>query len=381
MKMKNNVDSRMTYGFVLLSPFRWVFVWVWVSFCFLAAPFGVFPLSAGTIAESPAGFITSYAEFPDTVIGFGDSVTQGYPYIMEPGDGRRVGGYQTRLEELIRSDRSTTTVLNYGYAGEGTKDGLNRLSGVIEKYSGACILLLEGTNDVWYGISHQTTIQNLGKMIDQCLNAGMTPILSTITPDTRSGMESVKQISSTYNPAILSLADEKGIALCDQYTALSENWKSLNSDGIHPNTSGYQTMAETWYETIRQISTDPEPQPLELKIQANLQDDFLVIPSETPLLITTSLSAGDMNGVAADWWWTVLYQGFWVSMVIPDGWVGGFYPLVQSPLFSFSEFPLFYGNLEPGEYFFCFVVDTIPNGILDWPFTADFVQVWITESP
>ncbi|MFZ3045037.1 MAG: hypothetical protein WA151_03915, partial [Desulfatirhabdiaceae bacterium] len=61
-------------------------------------------------------------------IGFGDSITQGYPYITDPGYGRRVGGYEPDLEALIPVFGGYPMVMNFGLASENTAHGINRLS-------------------------------------------------------------------------------------------------------------------------------------------------------------------------------------------------------------------------------------------------------------
>ena len=48
------------------------------------------------------------------LICFGDSITQGVPYINESGDGRRVGGYEPPLESLLIADSRPSQALNWG---------------------------------------------------------------------------------------------------------------------------------------------------------------------------------------------------------------------------------------------------------------------------
>jgi len=194
---------------------------------------------------------TKSSSFRHTVvIGFGDSITVGYPYVTGSGDGRRIGGYEPKLEDLLRSKGGRWRVLNYGLAGETTYGGLDRIAGVVAGRNRAHILLLEGTNDFDWGISSETTVYNLGIMIDIAKNAGLTPIVSTLTPDSQPDVGSWKDIPNTYNPAIAALAQEKDVALCDQYAALIQNWDNWTYDNLHPNDAGYQVMADTWYLTL-----------------------------------------------------------------------------------------------------------------------------------
>ncbi len=69
----------------------------------------------------------------------------------------------------------------------------------------------------------------------------MTPILGTITPDSRGG----KPISQT-NALLRELATQKKIALADLYAAVKDSWSSLTADGLHPNSAGYSKIAQVW---------------------------------------------------------------------------------------------------------------------------------------
>ena len=196
---------------------------------------------------------------PKVVIGFGDSITLGYPYYDGSGDGQRIGGYEPKLETLLIANVGSWQVLNFGVAGEITYDGVNRIGSVTSGRQGAYILLLEGTNDFEWGISYETTIYNLGIMIDIAKNAGLIPVISTLTPDSQPNIGRRKNIPNTYNPAIVGLAQEKKVALCDQYAALIGNWSAWTYDNLHPNDAGYQVMANTWYLTLKDIFPKPAP--------------------------------------------------------------------------------------------------------------------------
>ncbi len=184
-------------------------------------------------------------------IGFGDSITQGYPYVTDPGYGRRVGGYEPSLEALIALFGGQPMVLNFGIASESTTSGLNRIRSVITSTNADSILIMEGTNDIWEGISPETTVFNLNQMIEICRDDGLRPIIATVTPDERDGVNDVKQIPEKINPAIRQLAEDQNIPLADQYAAVVDNWDNLVSeDGLHPNADGYQAIAEEWFRAM-----------------------------------------------------------------------------------------------------------------------------------
>jgi lysophospholipase L1-like esterase len=185
------------------------------------------------------------------ILGFGDSITQGYPYITIPGDGRRVGGYEPELESNLIVDSRPSRVLNWGVGGEWTVAGLVRINDVLTADPNAdYILILEGTNDIQHNLyDFETTVFNLGQMIEKSWERGVIPILSTLIPDT-TVLGLAKQINTTYNPAIKDLAAEKGVILADQYAGLIDNWDSYNYDYRHPNYEGYLAMAHIWFSVI-----------------------------------------------------------------------------------------------------------------------------------
>ena len=48
---------------------------------------------------------------------------------------------------------------------------------------------------------------------------------------------------------------DEQLILVDQYNALDYPG-DMNSDGIHPNTAGYQKMADAWYNVLVTLLTD-----------------------------------------------------------------------------------------------------------------------------
>ncbi len=180
------------------------------------------------------------------IIGFGDSITQGWPFVTQTGNGRRTGGYEPKLETLFTDAGYSVRILNYGVAGETTTRGVRRIDDVLRSTNAEYILIMEGTNDANNGITTQAIISNLRFMIDRARAHGVEPILATLTPDERL---TFKRIPTVLNPAIRELAREKKVMLCDQYDALvDQNW---SVDGFHPNNAGYQLMAKAWFYILR----------------------------------------------------------------------------------------------------------------------------------
>lgn len=174
------------------------------------------------------------------IAAFGDSITA--------GDGSNSGGYPPKLEGLLASNGKPSVVANFGHSGEQTPQGVNRFDAVLASFPTNIILIMEGTNDVQVGISVETTKFNLQTMITKAKAANVIPVLATLTPNDRVGSPTL--IPATWNPMIAALASSNGIKLADHYAATAPTWGSLNDDGVHPNDSGYQVLASTWYAAI-----------------------------------------------------------------------------------------------------------------------------------
>ena len=192
------------------------------------------------------------------VNAFGDSITTGYPY-WTGTDGNGClpsscgGGYRAPLQTLLQNDGRNAVVQNWGRRGDTTVTGLARLDSVLAASNPRYILLMEGTNELYYG-SAQTVRDNLALMIDKAAARGVIPILGTFSPDPRYPEKNIPAA----NALLKELALKKNIALADHYTALIDNWSQLSwTDRFHPNTAGYSTMAQVWFDTMKTPDLTP----------------------------------------------------------------------------------------------------------------------------
>ena len=80
----------------------------------------------------------------DKYVGFGDSITFGYEnYYPFPER-----GYIPRLESILNTQYGGQRVINEGFGGEGTADGVVRIDRVFIADLARYILILDGTNDI-----------------------------------------------------------------------------------------------------------------------------------------------------------------------------------------------------------------------------------------
>jgi acyl-CoA thioesterase-1 len=191
------------------------------------------------------------------ILTIGDSITRGRPYVQyDPNGARTEEGYQPYLEDFLSQNNTPSAVYNWGVSGETTIGGLSRIKSVLDSRFSHFMLIMEGANDLYWGISSSTTATNIGVMIDRVLEKEVIPIVGTITPNTKTtGYDNL--IQNDYNPKIVVTAESKKVRIANQYAALLPNWVMLNTDGLHPNYAGYELIAKTWYQTIIEITSKP----------------------------------------------------------------------------------------------------------------------------
>lgn len=215
------------------------------------------------------------------IISFGDSITE--------GECRNAcNGYPEILSKIINRP---ATILNAGKGGEMTHKGITRLRTILagdytsylacnntDEHNGTradFVLIMEGANDVFAGVSPSTVKFNLEIMINETRAAFVTPILATITANTRDGFGGCNgPIIGPYNQVIRDLAREKNVLLADQCNATDSTWSSLSCDGLHPNLLGDQRLVATWLPIL-----PPDPEHLKGDIDGDDRVDLVDVVS------------------------------------------------------------------------------------------------------
>jgi lysophospholipase L1-like esterase len=226
----------------------------------------LFPSSQGAIPVSPS----PHSAPPENLIlddtryvGFGDSITFGY-IDFDPYPER---GYIPRLDAILDQNFGPQRMINEGFGGEITAEGLSRLDKVFIADRARYTLIMEGTNDVIFNsISIDAAAANIKEMARKCLAKGVLPIIATIIPR-RDWVWS----EDLYRGRLLSLNDKIRLAAADLKVPLVDMYAAFNtypvsSGGLasllskdlkHPSDKGYQFMAETWFTEIRNLPFPP----------------------------------------------------------------------------------------------------------------------------
>lgn len=158
-----------------------------------------------------------------TILAFGDSLTYG------TGSSRN-DAYPAVLQRLTGRH-----IINAGKPGEITSKGLSRLPRLIEQHQPQLIILCHGGNDILRKLDLDDTSNNIQQMIDMARQSNSEVILV--------GVPEFGLFLDT-SPIYEKLAVENNIPI--ETNALGDilGDNSLKSDHIHPNSKGYQILAE-----------------------------------------------------------------------------------------------------------------------------------------
>lgn len=195
--------------------------------------------------------------------GFGDSITFGYiDYYPYPER-----GYIPRLNAILNAQYGSQRLINEGFGGEVTAEGLARIGKVFIADLSRYILIMEGTNDITFT---EYTIPfaafNLREMVRKCLAAGVFPAIATIIPrlDWFGTQALYRDRLLSLNSSIRQIAADMSVPLVEMYSAFNSYpagsggvLSLLSKDLKHPSDKGYQFMAETWFSGIRNFPFPP----------------------------------------------------------------------------------------------------------------------------
>jgi lysophospholipase L1-like esterase len=193
-----------------------------------------------------------------TFVCFGDSMTEGLnPLALPRSIPNPPGSYPADLLALLAGRYSTQTfsVIDEGIGGEGVVAGMSRLSRVLASDHPDALLLLEGVNDLnEFGANGMPmVISGLRTMVRQARSPSVTVFLATLPPQRPGASRAFSSaLVEPTNTQIRALALAEGAVLVDVYRDFNGQVDQLiGGDGLHPNASGYQRMAASFFAAIR----------------------------------------------------------------------------------------------------------------------------------
>jgi lysophospholipase L1-like esterase len=203
-------------------------------------------------------------------VGMGDSITFGFlddvPSDNTSQDGRNTGGgYEPVLNNLRTAAKHyPQTVVNEGVGGSKSIDGVALIPTLLARNPDAQYFLIEyGTNDATIPVPSGAGLlpgqagyagsfkDNMQQIITAVKNAGKQPYLAKV-PYSNGQYLARNTLYQGYNQAINELVAANNITVIppDFYTWFQNNQNQLQSDGLHPNGIGYQSMANLWFNAL-----------------------------------------------------------------------------------------------------------------------------------
>lgn len=233
----------------------------------------------GGISGSLGGAYLYKSPFPTTqtpdVMAFGDSITAGVTSSMSSLGTISLPaaffttGYPERLRSLLqqRYSMQAITVRNEGEPGECVSAACkNAFTGTFSRgrvrFPGELtgdlelVIIMEGTNDASAGFAVSAVASGLSSMVQDAKAAGKQVIISTLIPKApwHGGASNTNPRIAAYNDRIAEIAAQEGVVLVDMWGAFggasNMDTSLMSPDGTHPNSAGYQRMAQVFFGAI-----------------------------------------------------------------------------------------------------------------------------------
>ena len=199
------------------------------------------------------------------ILAFGDSMTAGTTSAPVPTwafaiDAGRPESYPFKLQTLLRERYTDQTieVLNAGHAGAHVRDERERFGGELSATNPNVILLMEGANDLNApfkpneGVNDriQVTVGNLEELVKDATHRQITILVATLPPQRPGALRAgAADFLTRFNDAVKVMANAKGGQIVDVFPGVPLS--DIGQDGLHPTESGYQRIAEIFFEALR----------------------------------------------------------------------------------------------------------------------------------
>ncbi|WP_185716139.1 GDSL-type esterase/lipase family protein [Larkinella knui] len=221
----------------------------------VSARFTIQPASA-----QPANTDTSSKAI--TLLGFGDSITQGGPdfvsYLFPLRKMVQQAGYPLKFIGPKASIYQTDTVYNAGYSGKNAEFLAQKADSIYTRFPADLVLLHTGhnhfdTENPVAGIvaAQKSIITQLLSinprviiLVAQVITSGKLPKYSYIPALNEQLRDLVKQLN---NKQVILVNQEKGW-----------DWQTYTiADKVHPNALGAEKMAQTWFKALKKVLPPP----------------------------------------------------------------------------------------------------------------------------
>lgn len=173
---------------------------------------------------------------PARCAALGDSITIGYGDAGVPWPARLASQLGCRID-------------NYGVGGMTSAGGVDMIDGVLRSGPGF-VLIQYGANDAIHGRSTDALRANLDVMVSKIRASHAIPLVANVSPMT-DGHSLFAGAARAMNRAIADFCDSEGVVMVDVASEFGSGDGLLQPDGLHPNASGQQTIADLFYRHLR----------------------------------------------------------------------------------------------------------------------------------
>jgi lysophospholipase L1-like esterase len=193
------------------------------------------------------------------VLCFGDSFTSGTTHrdALPFASLSFVEGYEPKLERLLKgASDARFALINSGVGAETTSAGLERLPEELRIHDPDLVLLWLGVVDVNTTAKVPFTLvrKNLEEMMHTIKSEGAQVVVGTYPPMNPDGFRATSPENvPRLNDIIREEANAQRVPIAGHDRAFGGDLTLIGPDGLHPNENGYQLIAETWFEVIKDL--------------------------------------------------------------------------------------------------------------------------------
>jgi lysophospholipase L1-like esterase len=195
-------------------------------------------------------------------------------------------GYPKRLTSLLN-----LSVRNSGIPGEElVAQGVWRIPDLVSSSQVDTVLFMEGSNDAVKQISRGDYARAVQRAINVTRASGKQIVVATIPPAT-GDHAALRFITESYSSAVRELAAINEVPLADVETLWHSTCPELEScdlynlpEGLHPNTKGYDALAQIFAATLLGIDLLAPTGPADLESALGLSEGSVVVrPPTSPV--------------------------------------------------------------------------------------------------
>ena len=171
----------------------------------------------------------------------GDSLTEGYGINISKG-------WPNLIHLAYHID-----VVNCGISGDTTFGMLSRCEKLLLEHEPTHLLILGGTNDLWFGLKDELITSNIYAMVAQARHHDIIPYVGVLTPSFN--LNQINMVHENYSECIrsfrnnlINFCNNRELSIIDFSVGMQSN--HFLEDRLHPNEFGQLVMMKNTMNII-----------------------------------------------------------------------------------------------------------------------------------